>query len=222
VTAAGEIPAQMARGWQGSGAYIGIDRWTNDVASAGTNFEALYPGITGFAVPEGTLAAAGHDASAYSQGVQVGPSAIDPANNILHNYRPGALGLHVNEPVPMASANALGNPQFGAGGFPQHFIPNLVDQVGAGKISITAADGSVLPATIGHDAATGAKWIEVHPSPGQVIHLTNLDVPAGSTIQNSKIVGDTVKGGATVFNGVVNIGTGLSSVGSLASSSTYK
>src|SRR5205085_11100174 len=73
------------------------------------------PGMTGFVTTENGMLAAGTDATAFHEGLQVGPRA--------GLYRPGVTAYEVLEDAPAAYSEAVANPQHGPGGFPQLYIP---------------------------------------------------------------------------------------------------
>jgi hypothetical protein len=207
-------PAQMARDWQGTNPFIGIDRWHNDTATAGSWFESGHPGLSGYAVPGGTMGALGDDASRISQGTQVAPGDI--GGPILHNYRPEGIMFQTNQDISMASAKAMANPQFGAGGLDQHFFPHFADDVAAGRIHFSAPDGTTLPATVKNG------WVSVTTGPGQVISLNNLDLAAGSGAHLRSTVQNTVGAATHLTYGGMGIGTAYNSISGLTSAGTYR
>jgi hypothetical protein len=165
--AGGLLPEVVARRWQTSGGYPGQDIWHGDVLAAGTRVEVLHPGITGFAVPEGTMANLGNDSSRISEALQVAPS--ETGATIAHNYRPEGLVLETHTDVPVASSTVQANTQYGAGGSAQHFIPNLPDRIAAGDITVHGVDGARLPVTVNEGR------VSVSVPGGQSIPLHNLD-----------------------------------------------
>lgn len=181
--ASGGDPALTARAWQTGLRYPGKDLWSNTTLPAGTNVEVLHPGtspatfsgVATFATPEGTAASVGHDATQVNQGVQVGGRKIDPG--IAHSYRPNMVTLRLlNTDMSTATSITRANPQYGAGGLRQYFIPNIADAIKFGNIGVIGADGSELPITV-----DGTKVI-VDAAPGQLIQLHNLDLPAASKV----------------------------------------
>lgn len=191
---ASPLASRVANAWQGQGAYIGIDRWSDTVVSAGTQMESLHPVLTGFSAPEGTMASLGGDSAAVSRGVQVGPGDINPDWNILHNYRPEGVTLRFNTDVPAATSHAMANPQFGEGGLHQFFVPDVVSKIHAGDISVVDSAGHVLPVSDRGFVTAG---------PGQSIPLHNLDLTPGSGILTNSQVGNTVTAGANIKNPLV-------------------
>ena len=171
----GGDPALTATRWQSGLAYPGKDMWSNIALPAGTKAEVLNPGITGFATPGGTASSLGHDATQINQGVQVGASKI--SGTILHNYRPSVVTLRLNTDMNAATSITRANPQYGAGGIRQYFIPDIADAIKTGNISVIGADGSELPVHI----VDGTRVI-IDAAPGQLIQLHNLDLTASSRV----------------------------------------
>ncbi len=73
--------------------------------------------MTGFGTTDSVAAAVGHDAVALNEGLQVAPHGA--------SYRPGLTAFRLIEAVDAARAITLANPQFGAGGLEQIYVPNL-------------------------------------------------------------------------------------------------
>lgn len=188
--AAGLLPSQAARGWQGSGGYPGIDLWHDTTLAAGTELEALHPKLTGFVMPDGTMAALGGDSAEISRGVQVGPSDLNKF--IEHNYRVEGVKLRVNTEVPAAGSNAVANPQFGGGGLPQYFIPDIGAHLDSGAIAVVDSAGNALPVSNGFADLSGGGRIPLH----------NFDLTPGSPILTNGATQRTAEGGVTLVNGV--------------------
>jgi len=109
-------PAAQAAGWQGQGAYPGVDAWENVTLKAGTSVYAGEPGVSGFFTTSEVAASVGDDATALNEGLQVAPRA--------GTYRPFLTEFRLTQDVEAARSTTLANPQFGAGGFEQCYIPN--------------------------------------------------------------------------------------------------
>jgi hypothetical protein len=197
-TTARDLASYQARAWQGSGAYLGIDVFHDTVIPAGTKMEVLHPALTGFAVPEGTMARLGLDSADISHAVQVGPSDLTPGK-ILHEYRTEGVTIQFNADTPAATGVARANAQFGSGGGTQFFIPDLPNKVGAGTVTVVDAGGSgrVLPMVNNYVADTSA---------GGQIPLHNYDLPHGSPILTNQQTKNTVDGGVTIVTGLTRTG----------------
>jgi hypothetical protein len=86
---------------------------------AGTTVYAGEPGVSGFFASSAAAASVGNDATALNEGLQVAPRA--------GLYRPGLTEFRLTQDVDAAQSTALANPQFGAGGLQQYYIPNWAD-----------------------------------------------------------------------------------------------
>lgn len=131
--------AGQARSWQGSGAYPGIDHYTNLTLPPGTTLEAGFPGLSSYAAPGGNAAAHGHSAREVWEGLQVGPSA-------QHGYRPSVVEIQVNNPVDAATGTTLANPQYGQGGTQQYFL-DITDGLSTGDLSVLDHAGNPIDLT---------------------------------------------------------------------------
>lgn len=170
----GSDPALSATKWQSGLEYPGKDGWSNTTLSAGTNVEVLHPGISGFTTPEGVAASLGHDATQINQGIQVG--GRDIVGDIKHSYRPEVVILRLNTDMAVATSVTHANPQYGAGGIRQYFIPHIVDAIKTGSINVIGADGSNLETEIVGNA------VKVEYGDGQMVQLHNLDLPAATKV----------------------------------------
>ncbi|MEC3998618.1 hypothetical protein VSR01_36090 [Actinacidiphila sp. DG2A-62] len=189
------LPSWLARDWQGSSPYVGIDVFHDTVIPAGTKLEVLHPALTGFAVPEGTMAKLGLDSAEISRGVQVSPSDINVTRGIEHNYRTHGVTIQFNADTPAATGVARANPQFGAGGQTQFFVPDMSTHVADGSISVVDSGGSgrVLP-------MVNSKVADI--SGGGHIPLTNVDLPHGAPILTYDGTKRTFDNGVSFVSGV--------------------
>ena len=112
-------PAEEAAAFQGKGAYPGVDAWENVTLKSGTSVYAGEPGVSGFFTSADAAASVGNDATALNEGLQIAPRA--------GMYRPGLTEFRLTQDVGVARSTALANPQFGAGGLEQYYIPNWAD-----------------------------------------------------------------------------------------------
>jgi hypothetical protein len=110
-------PSQAAATFQGAGNYPGIDLWRNIRLRPGSIVLGGSPGETDFFTTERAVARSGLDARTLFEGLQVAPHPV-------HGYRPSVVAYEVLEEAPAAFGIVRANPQFGAGGYPQLFIPN--------------------------------------------------------------------------------------------------
>lgn len=113
-------PAQQAASWQGNDAYPGVDNWRNINLKAGTlvvqgvggesNFFTTYRGVFRSKFQTETL----------WDGLQVMP-------NPVRGYRTQVQIFRLTQDLPAAFGTTYANPQYGAGGIPQIYIPNKIN-----------------------------------------------------------------------------------------------
>ncbi len=117
--AAGNVssPSALAQAFQGKGAYPGVDRFRDITLKKGTIVYAGEPGASGFFTTSSAFSRTGNDATAIFEGLQVA--------SYQGAYRPGITAFVVTRDTAAAFAIARANPQFGAGGLPQIYIPNF-------------------------------------------------------------------------------------------------
>ena len=107
----------MAKEWQGSGDYPGVDDWQNITIKKGTRVWGGTPGQSNFYTTEEVMNKVGNDATVLNQGLQV------TKGNYPH-FRAGMIQYEVTQNITVGYAKALANPQYGIGGFDQYFILN--------------------------------------------------------------------------------------------------
>ncbi len=115
-----ESPAYMAKQWQGKGDYPGVDDWINIKIEKGTKVWGGTPGQSNFYTTENTMKIVGNDATKLNQGLQVGKVKYPL-------FREGMTQYEVTQDITVGFSKALANPQFGAGGFDQYFIPDYIN-----------------------------------------------------------------------------------------------
>ncbi len=107
----------LARSWQGSGNYPGVDNWRNIVLNEGKYVVGGLPGQSNYYTTLNGLRRSGLNTEKLWQGLQVSPHPQFGYRNSVGIYR-----------VPSRTNAAFGttyaNPQFGLGGLPQIYIPN--------------------------------------------------------------------------------------------------
>ena len=114
-------PAQEAAAWQGSELYPGIDRYRNIVLKPDTYVVGAVPGQGNYYTTMSGMIRSELDVIKYYEGLQVAPNLTNPARDVV---RDGLTIYRVTESTPAAFARTLTNPQHGAGGLPQIYIPN--------------------------------------------------------------------------------------------------
>jgi hypothetical protein len=104
-----------ARGWQGKGAYPGVDDYRGEYLEPGTIVVGGAPGQSAYYSTPEALQAAGMSRSRFAQGLQV-------AAHPQFGYRPKATYYRVTRRCPAAMGPASANPQYGQGGTLQYYI----------------------------------------------------------------------------------------------------
>ncbi|MDR3503548.1 MAG: pre-toxin TG domain-containing protein, partial [Legionella sp.] len=112
-------PSVVAKGFQGSRDYPGIDKYRDITLKKGTIVYAGEPGVTGFFTTSSAIRRSKLDATALFEGLQV-----SPRNGL---YRPGVTAFEIIEDTPVAFGITRANPQYGVGGLPQLYIPNYAN-----------------------------------------------------------------------------------------------
>ncbi len=115
-------PSKTASSWQGSGAYVGVDKYTDTTVRDGTLVVGAVPGQSPYYTTIRGFERSGGTAKGYYEGLQIQPNS---PNSTYPPYRNGVTIYKVNGDVNVGVGNALENPQFGVGGLEQVFIPNF-------------------------------------------------------------------------------------------------
>ena len=125
VTWENATPSQLARSWQGSGKYIGIDEYTDVTVNKGTILYRGEPNGTEYFTTLDAIEQSGRNATTIFEGLQV-------EKNPMHGYRGEMQGYLFNEDVASAYGITNANPQFGNGGLPQYYVPDVQDLISKG------------------------------------------------------------------------------------------
>jgi len=118
-------PSQLARSWQGTGKYIGVDDYVDTVVKKGTILYRGEPNGTEYFTTLDAIEQSGGDATNVFEGLQV-------EKHPIHGYRGEMQGYVFNEEIASAYGITNANPQFGKGGLPQYFVPNANDYIQKG------------------------------------------------------------------------------------------
>lgn len=118
-------PSQLARSWQGSGKYPGIDNYIDVTVTKGTVLYRGEPNGTEYFTTLDAIEQSGRNATTVFEGLQV-------EKNPIHGYRGEMQGYLFNEDIASAYGITNANPQFGRGGLPQYYIPNAQDLIEKG------------------------------------------------------------------------------------------
>ena len=118
-------PSQLARSWQGTGKYIGVDDYVDTVVKKGTILYRGEPNGTEYFTTLDAIEQSGGDATNVFEGLQV-------EKHPIHGYRGEMQGYVFNEEIASAYGITNANPQFGKGGLQQYFVPNANDYIQKG------------------------------------------------------------------------------------------
>ncbi|MGE3298671.1 MAG: RHS repeat domain-containing protein, partial [Porticoccaceae bacterium] len=122
--AEGEVTAaDVARGFQGSGAFPGVDKFRNGFVQPGQKLVGGLPGMSGFLTSESSFARVGDDATALFGGLQVG--ARKDKNTGITSFRNNVGIFEIISEQRAALGITRANPQFGPGGTFQVFLPDV-------------------------------------------------------------------------------------------------
>ena len=113
-----KTPSEIARSWQGTGKYPGIDDYVDITVEKGTVLYRGEPNGTEYFTTLEAIEQSGRDATKLFEGLQV-------EKNPIHGYRGEMQGYIFNEDVVSAYGITNANPQFGKGGLPQYYVPNV-------------------------------------------------------------------------------------------------
>ena len=111
-------PAELAKSWQEIGKYIGVDDYKNIILQKGKIIYRGEPNGTEYFTTKLAIEKSGRNATTIFEGLQV-------EKNPIHGYRGNMQGYLVNENVEAAFGITRANPQFGKGGLPQMFVPDV-------------------------------------------------------------------------------------------------
>lgn len=111
-------PAETAKSWQGSGDYPGVDDYVDMTIKKGTTLYRGEPNGTEYFTTLDAVDSSGRNATTLFEGLQVKPHPT-------FGYRGQVSGYQFVKDVTAAYGKALANPQFGSGGLPQFYVPDV-------------------------------------------------------------------------------------------------
>ena len=123
-----KTPSEIARSWQGTGKYPGIDDYVDITVEKGTVLYRGEPNGTEYFTTLDAIEQSGRDATKLFEGLQV-------EKNPIHGYRGEMQGYIFNEDVASAYGITNANPQFGKGGLPQYYVPDVQDLIDKGILT---------------------------------------------------------------------------------------
>ena len=128
VESGSKTPSEIARSWQGTGKYPGIDDYVDVTVENGTVLYRGEPNGTEYFTTLDAIEQSGRDATKLFEGLQV-------EKNPIHGYRGEMQGYIFNEDVASAYGITNANPQFGKGGLPQYYVPDVQDLIDKGILT---------------------------------------------------------------------------------------
>ena len=120
-----KTPSEIAKSWQGSGKYLGIDKYKDITLKKGKVVYRGEPNGTEYFTTKSAIERSGRNATKIFEGLQV-------EKNPIHGYRGTMQGYKVIKDVNAAFGITKANPQFGKGGLPQVFVPNVDELIEQG------------------------------------------------------------------------------------------
>ena len=123
-----KTPSEIAKSWQGTGKYPGIDDYVDVNVKKGTVLYRGEPNGTEYFTTIDAIEQSGRDATKLFEGLQV-------EKHPLYGYRREMQGYIFNEDVASAYGLTYANPQFGKGGLPQYYVPNVQNLIDKGILT---------------------------------------------------------------------------------------
>ena len=123
-----KTPSEIARSWQGTGKYPGIDEYVDITIDKGTILYRGEPNGTEYFTTLDAIEQSSRDATKLFEGLQV-------EKNPIHGYRGEMQGYIFNENVASAYGITKANPQFGKDGLPQYYVPDVQNLIEKGVLT---------------------------------------------------------------------------------------
>lgn len=123
-----ETPSQIAKSWKGTGKYPGIDDYVDVMVEKGTVLYRGEPNGTEYFTTLDAIEKSDRNATKVFEGLQV-------EKNPIHGYRGEMQGYIFNNDVASAYGITNANPQFGKGGLPQYYVPDVQDLIDQGILT---------------------------------------------------------------------------------------
>lgn len=114
-----------AQSWQGKGKYPGIDEYKDVVIKKGTVLYRGEPGGSEYFTTMDAIEQSNMSKSALFQGLQV-------EEHPIYGYRNEMQGYIFKRNVAGAYGTVNANPQYGSGGLPQYYVPNVSEWIAKG------------------------------------------------------------------------------------------
>ena len=121
-------PSEQAKSWQGKGKYPGIDEYTDVTVDKGTVLYRGEPNGSEYFTTLDAIECSGRNATTIFEGLQV-------EKHPIYGYRSEMQGYVFNQDIAAAYGITNANPQFGAGGLPQYFGPDVQSLIDSGILT---------------------------------------------------------------------------------------
>ncbi len=121
-------PSQLARSWQGTYPYFGVDNYVDVTITKGTVLFRGEPNGTEFFTTRNAIEQSERNATKLFEGLQVRESK-------KYGYKSQMVGYVFKENTIGAYGRAVSNTDFGKGGLEQYFIPNIEKYIEKGIVS---------------------------------------------------------------------------------------
>ena len=121
-------PSQLARSWQGTYPYFGVDNYVDVTITKGTVLFRGDPNGTEFFTTRNAIEQSERNATKLFEGLQVRESK-------KYGYKSQMVGYVFKENTIGAYGRAVSNTDFGKGGLEQYFIPNIEKYIEKGIVS---------------------------------------------------------------------------------------
>lgn len=113
-----QSPSEIAKSFQGKGKYPGIDEYVDVVIEKGKKLYRGEPNGTGYFTSLEAIELSEKNATKLFEGLQV-------EKHPEYGYRQTMRGYTFNQDITVAYGFAKANPQYGAGGLEQYFVPDV-------------------------------------------------------------------------------------------------
>ena len=120
-------PSQIAKSWQGKGNYPGIDEYQDIIVEKEVVLYRGEPNGSGYFTTKQAIDESGKNATKLFEGLQV-------EKHPIYGYRKNMQGYKAMIDIEAAYGIVKANPQFGNGGLPQIFIPNIHELIQKGYL----------------------------------------------------------------------------------------
>jgi LXG domain of WXG superfamily/Pre-toxin TG len=121
-------PAKLAQSWQGSGRYPGIDKYRDITLKEGKVIYRGEPYGSEYFTTASAIKRSNNDATKLFEGLQV-------QKHDIYGFKSEVQSYVVTKDVKAAFGVTKANPQYGSGGLPQVFVPNIKQLIEEGILT---------------------------------------------------------------------------------------